>query len=63
MPLFGKNFEPWVLFLLPPGGFISLAVWLLTFTYFRERKKRKQVEAVRAEEAAAQAAVSVEVHA
>ena len=63
VPLFGKNFEPWVLFLLPPGGFISLAIWLLTFTFFRERKKRKQVEAVRAEEAAAQASVGAEVHA
>ena len=29
--LFGTHFEPWVLFLLPPGGFISLAMWLLFF--------------------------------
>jgi electron transport complex protein RnfE len=40
--LFGPNFEPWVLFLLPPGGFISLAIWLLTFTFWRERKKKRQ---------------------
>jgi len=40
VPLFGKNFEPWVLFLLPPGGFIALAMWLLTFTLWRERKER-----------------------
>jgi electron transport complex protein RnfE len=39
--LFGPNFEPWVLFLLPPGGFISLAVWLLTFTLLRERKAKR----------------------
>lgn len=44
VPLFGKNFEPWVLFLLPPGGFISLAIWLLTFTFMRERKARRQRE-------------------
>jgi Na+-translocating ferredoxin:NAD+ oxidoreductase subunit E len=46
-PLFGPNFEPWVLFLLPPGGFISLAMWLLTFTLWRERaqKRRKAREA------------------
>jgi electron transport complex protein RnfE len=50
-PLFGKNFEPWVLFLLPPGGFISLAVWLLTFTFFRERKARRAREAQALEEA------------
>lgn len=41
VPLFGPNFEPWVLFLLPPGGFISLAIWLLVFASFRERKQRK----------------------
>jgi electron transport complex protein RnfE len=48
--LFGKNFEPWVLFLLPPGGFISLAVWLLTFTLWREHQaRRKQAKAAEAE--------------
>jgi len=41
-PLFGPNFEPWVLFLLPPGGFISLAIWLLVFASFRERKEAKE---------------------
>jgi Na+-translocating ferredoxin:NAD+ oxidoreductase subunit E len=46
-PLFGKNFEPWVLFLLPPGGFITLAMWLMTFTLWRERaaKRKKAREA------------------
>lgn len=46
-PLFGKNFEPWVLFVLPPGGFISLAIWLLTFTLWRERsaKRKRALEA------------------
>jgi len=45
--LFGKNFEPWVLFLLPPGGFITLAMWLMTFTLWRERaaKRKKAREA------------------
>ncbi len=47
-PLFGPHFEPWVLFLLPPGGFISLAIWLLTFTLWRERSDRRK----RAREAA-----------
>lgn len=46
-PLFGKNFEPWVLFLLPPGGFISLAIWLLTFTLWRERQAKRRAEAER----------------
>lgn len=42
IPLFGPNFEPWVLFLLPPGGFISLAIWLLIFASFEEHKQRRQ---------------------
>ncbi len=42
IPLFGPDFEPWVLFLLPPGGFISLAIWLLIFASIQDRKQRKQ---------------------
>jgi electron transport complex protein RnfE len=49
IPLFGKNFEPWVLFLLPPGGFISLAIWLLTFSLWRERKTKREADAARVE--------------
>src|SRR5271165_1183970 len=49
VPLFGKNFEPWVLFLLPPGGFIALAMWLLTFTLWRERKDKLRRQAQQAE--------------
>jgi electron transport complex protein RnfE len=40
IPLFGPNFEPWVLFLLPPGGFITLAFWLLLFAWYRDRKSK-----------------------
>jgi electron transport complex protein RnfE len=43
--LFGPHFEPWVLFVLPPGGFISLAIWLMIFTTWRSwRAKRKKAE-------------------
>ncbi len=38
------------LFLLPPGGFISLAIWLLTFATWRERKAKRAVAAARAEQ-------------
>jgi electron transport complex protein RnfE len=48
-PIFGPNFEPWVLFLLPPGGFISLAIWLLTFATWRERKAKKAIAAAKVE--------------
>lgn len=40
--LFGPNFEPWVLFLLPPGGFITLAFWLLIFAWYRDRQTRRR---------------------
>ncbi len=39
--LFGPNFQPWVLFLLPPGGFLTLATWLLIFSAWKARSKRK----------------------
>jgi Na+-translocating ferredoxin:NAD+ oxidoreductase subunit E len=39
--LFGPNFEPWVLFLLPPGGFITLAFWLMVITAWKLRKQRQ----------------------
>lgn len=47
VPLFGSNFEPWVLFLLPPGGFISLAIWLLIFAAWKDRRIRRQQNALR----------------
>lgn len=53
--LFGPHFEPWVLFLLPPGGFISLAIWLLIFATYRERKDKRAIEAARAQEEKLQA--------
>jgi electron transport complex protein RnfE len=53
VPVFGKHFEPWVLFLLPPGGFISLAMWLLAFAWFKERAARKEREKQDAEQAGA----------
>ena len=59
MPLFGSHFEPWVLFLLPPGGFISLALWLVTFTTFRQIKARRAARAAAAETAPAGQLVEV----
>jgi electron transport complex protein RnfE len=39
-PLFGPDFQPWVVMVLPPGGFFVLAAWLLVFAWFRRRKER-----------------------
>lgn len=38
--IFGANFEPWVVMILPPGGFIMLGVMLLAFNSLSERRKR-----------------------
>lgn len=38
VPLFGPGFEPWIVMILPPGGFFSLGVLLLIFAAWEERK-------------------------
>ncbi|MCB2261963.1 MAG: electron transport complex subunit RsxE [Candidatus Thiosymbion ectosymbiont of Robbea hypermnestra] len=38
--LFGPDFEPWVIMILPPGGFLTLGLLLLFFSWVRERKER-----------------------
>lgn len=40
IPLFGAEFEPWVIMILPPGGFITLGLILLFFNWLKERKDR-----------------------
>jgi len=44
--LFSENFEPWVIMILPPGGFLTLGLLLLFFNWIGERKDRlvKQLE-------------------
>jgi electron transport complex protein RnfE len=40
--LFGPAFQPWAVFVLPPGGFFVLAFWLFVFAVFRKRQERAQ---------------------
>lgn len=42
--IFSTNFEPWVVMILPPGGFIVLGGWLLLINYFEQRKVNKLIE-------------------
>jgi Na+-translocating ferredoxin:NAD+ oxidoreductase subunit E len=49
IPLFGPNFEPWVIMVLPAGGFLTLGFILLGMGYY---EKRKQDKAQRQAEAA-----------
>jgi electron transport complex protein RnfE len=38
--LFHDGFQPWLVMILPSGGFFSLAGWLLLFNALRERRVR-----------------------
>ena len=40
VPLLGAQFEPWVVMILPSGGFFTLAGWLLIFSYFKNGAHR-----------------------
>jgi len=40
IPLFGTEFEPWVIMILPPGGFLTLGLLLLFFSWVKERRER-----------------------
>ena len=41
-PLFGPNYEPWVVMILPPGGFLMLGMILLVMNWFQQRKSRSR---------------------
>jgi electron transport complex protein RnfE len=45
--LFGTSFQPWVVMVLPPGGFFVIGLWLLLFAALERRKQRKLAEAAR----------------
>ncbi len=38
--LFGEHFQPWVVMVLPPGGFFVLGGWLLLFSFMRSRSEK-----------------------
>jgi electron transport complex protein RnfE len=38
LSLFGDQFEPWVIMILPPGGFLTLGLLLLIFNWLGERR-------------------------
>jgi len=43
--LFGPSFEPWVIMILPPGGFISLGLLLGVFAAVKERREKARAAA------------------
>lgn len=40
-----EAFQPWSIFVLPPGGFFVLAFWLMLFAWMHERKLKKGLPA------------------
>ncbi len=38
LQLFGDNFQPWVVMVLPAGGFLVLGAWLLLFDWIKQRQ-------------------------
>lgn len=39
-PIMGAHFEPWVIMILPPGGFITLGIVLLVIGWRKDRQKK-----------------------
>jgi len=42
VPLFGGNYEPWVIMISPPGGFFTLGFILLFLGWWEARKAKKR---------------------
>ncbi len=38
--LFGESFEPWVVMILPPGGFFTLGLLLIVFAQWQKRRAK-----------------------
>ena len=46
-PIFGENFEPWIVMILPPGGFLTLGFILLGLNWWQRRQaERAEVDPV-----------------
>jgi electron transport complex protein RnfE len=44
LPLFGEHFQPWVVMVLPPGGFFVLGTWLLIFAAGARWRRQRQAQ-------------------
>ena len=40
--LFDENFQPWVVMILPPGGFLVLGGWLLLFDWIKQKQAERE---------------------
>lgn len=44
MRVFGAGFEPWVIMVLPPGGFLTLGLMMLAVSYAQDRRARRAAQ-------------------
>ncbi len=44
--VFGPHYEPWVIMVLPPGGFLTLGFFMMLIVWRAQRKAAKQTAAV-----------------
>lgn len=51
--LFGPHFEPWVIMILPPGGFLVLGVLLLLFNHLKIKSQQRIADEAKARSLAA----------
>jgi electron transport complex protein RnfE len=51
LPVFHEGFEPWVVMILPSGGFFTLAGWLLVYNRLEQRRARMRAQRPAAEAA------------
>ena len=42
--LFPDGFQPWVVMILPPGGFFVLGCWLLLFNWIKQRREQRLID-------------------
>lgn len=47
LKLFGASFQPWVVMVLPAGGFLVLGAWLLLFEWWKNREPAAEAVHVR----------------
>lgn len=47
--LFGEGFQPWIVMILPGGGFFTLGLWLLFFNWLKIRREASAQEVAVAE--------------
>jgi electron transport complex protein RnfE len=41
IPIFGDDYEPWIVFILPPGGFLTIGFILLALNWWEKRKRER----------------------